>query len=116
MQGDLTCVEQILLNLRSNADKCSPALEPIEVSLAVHEHRTKISVRDHGPGVGPGELEEMFERFCRSRRTSGDVEGKGLGLTVCKRLVEAMGGTIEASLPGNGGLEVAFTMRLAPPG
>ena len=114
--GDQTCFEQIFFNLLSNADKYSPELEPIEISLTMDEHQARISVRDHGPGVVRDELERMFESFYRSRRTSADVEGKGLGLTVCKRLVEAMGGTIAASLPEDGGLEVSFTMHLAPLG
>ena len=104
-------LEQILRNLLSNADKYSPPDEPIELTACQDgSGDIIISVRDHGPGIGAQELELIFERFYRSDRTAKQAGGAGIGLTVCKRLIEAQGGRIWAGTPEGGGLEVSFSL------
>jgi signal transduction histidine kinase len=66
-------------------------------------------VLDTGPGVEPSELELIFDSFYRSERTA-HLPGKGLGLSICKRLTEAQGGQIWARLRPTGGLEVGFSI------
>ncbi len=68
---------------------------------------------DRGPGVKPGELEMIFESFYRSKTTSKQAGGKGLGLTVCKRLIEAMNGTIWVRNRRGGCLEACFSLPAA---
>jgi two-component system sensor histidine kinase KdpD len=56
-----------------------------------------LTVTDEGPGIKPGELERIFEKFYRGGRADGRKAGTGLGLSISRRLVEAMGGTIVAT-------------------
>jgi len=107
--GETTYLEQILYNLLSNADKYSPNAEPIDIKISGNGQAT-ISVLDRGSGIEPEEAELIFERFYRSERTSGKTKGMGIGLTVCKRLIEAQAGRIWAQPRVGGGLEICFTL------
>jgi signal transduction histidine kinase len=111
--ADPTYIAQIVGNLLSNANKYTPDGLPIDVEASHDGQHAAISVSDHGPGVPEDEMEQIFERFFRSAQASSSVSGKGLGLTVCKRLVEAMQGQIEAQNRPQGGLRVTFTLELA---
>jgi K+-sensing histidine kinase KdpD len=77
----------------SNADKYSPAHLPIEVRLSCDRDRCIVDVLDSGAGIPPEEQAFIFDPFWRSQ-TAGQVAGVGIGLAVCKRLVEAQGGEI----------------------
>ena len=104
-------IDQVVRNLVSNADKYSPPTAPIVVrTFAPDERNVAIQVLDEGPGLGDTEPERLFERFYRSRETQNVASGLGLGLTVCKRLVEAMGGTITAHKRPERGLEFTVTL------
>jgi GAF domain-containing protein len=106
-------LEQVLSNLLSNAGKYSPHDQPIDVSVVRGEDAAIISVCDRGPGLAEDELDRIFERFYRGAATATQASGAGIGLTVCKRLVEAHGGVISAQLREGGGLEVSFTVPYA---
>lgn len=110
--ADQGFVEQLLRNLLSNADKYSPEQEPIEVRVLAHDGQVAVAVADRGPGVAEGEGERIFERFFRGASTQNIASGAGMGLAVCKRLVEAMSGTIRAENREGGGLTVSFTVPL----
>jgi signal transduction histidine kinase len=107
--GEPTFVGQVLRNLVDNADKYSPRHLPIEVTISRQDDRTVVSVADHGPGVHDDELQQIFERFYQAAESRGQ-SGLGLGLTVCRRLVEAQGGRIWAESRLEGGLVVSFTL------
>jgi signal transduction histidine kinase len=107
--GSLESVRQVLENLIGNADKYSPENEPIAVRARHTEGEVEISVRDHGPGMAPGEYERVFEAYFRSLGARR-IRGLGLGLTVCRRLVEAHGGRIWAEPAAGGGSVFAFSM------
>jgi two-component system sensor histidine kinase KdpD len=110
-----TYVEQILRNLMSNAEKYSPPESPVELRVAHTGHgELVISVLDRGPGIPEEEAEAVFERFYRSRQTPRRARGMGMGLTVCKRLVEAQRGRIWLAPRDGGGLEVSFTLPVEP--
>ena len=110
-----TYVEQILRNLMSNAEKYSPPDSQVELRVAHKGHaEVVISVLDRGPGIPEEEAEAVFERFYRSREAPRRVRGMGMGLTVCKRLVEAQRGRIWLTPRAGGGLEVSFTLPLEP--
>lgn len=109
-----TYFEQVLQNLISNADKYSPAGQPIHVIASRDDGELKVVVTDHGPGVDPSEIDMIFEGFYRSERTAAQATGHGLGLTVCKRLVEAQGGRVWARNLEQGGLEVGFSFPAVP--
>jgi len=106
-------LEQIVRNLLSNADKYSPPGSLVEIAAARNDARSvAIRVLDRGIGLEPGEICLIFDRFYRSERASALAGGSGLGLALCKRLVEAMSGQIWARLREGGGLEVGFTLPL----
>jgi signal transduction histidine kinase len=107
-------LQQVVTNLLDNAIKSSPPLTPIEVSVVVLEHDVEIVVRDHGPGLSDAELTRVFDKFVRGRTST--PTGTGLGLYICRQLVEAQGGSIRAERAGDGGARfvVALPRAAAP--
>ncbi|OAB60644.1 hypothetical protein AY599_09330 [Leptolyngbya valderiana BDU 20041] len=106
-------VEQIALNLISNALKYSPRDAEVNVSLSAVDEGLALTVSDTGPGIHPSEQEAIFERFHRAQdaRASGQ-DGAGIGLALVRETVEALGGSIELdSEPGQGS-----TFRVILPG
>jgi K+-sensing histidine kinase KdpD len=108
--GDPGYIEHVLRNLVQNAAKYSPPATPIEVVVAAEPTGGRVTVLDRGPGVPAEDLDRIFERFYRSPQTARLAPGAGLGLAVCRRLIEAMGGTIWAELRQEGGLAVTFRL------
>jgi len=106
-------LEQVIRNLLSNADKYSPVGAPIELRVVrIGEGIGELRVFDRGVGINPEEANLIFERFYRSERTSRLAGGSGVGLALCKRLIEAMSGQIWARPRDGGGLEVGFSLPL----
>jgi PAS domain S-box-containing protein len=103
-------LEQILRNLVNNADKYSPSEEAIELRAHLEGDEVFVSVLDRGPGIPADELELIFERFYRSSGTAKQAGGAGIGLTVCKRLLEAQSGRIWAEARDGGGLVISFSL------
>ena len=96
-------VEHIIYNLVENAAKYSPGGSRITVRLEANQHGVQTSVADQGIGIARESLGELFEPFKRLVSQSESTRGLGLGLVVCKRLVEAHGGKIWVeSQPGKG--------------
>ena len=114
-RAEPTYVEQILRNLMSNAEKYCPPESPIELRATRNGGgEVVISVLDRGPGIPEDEREAVFERFYRSSQTPKRVRGMGMGLTVCKRLVEAQRGRIWLAPRDGGGLVVSFALPAEP--
>jgi two-component system, OmpR family, sensor histidine kinase KdpD len=110
-----TYLQQVVLNLLSNAVKYSPAGSPIWVTAAIDdEGNAQISVLDRGPGIPADDLQQVFGPFFRSPATAQFARGVGLGLAVCKRMVEAQGGLISLANRPDGGLEASFTLQIIP--
>jgi two-component system sensor histidine kinase KdpD len=105
---DPVLFEQVFVNLLDNAIKYTPAASPVAVSARVFDGELEIEVTDHGPGVAPGEEERIFEKFHRGAHTGGG--GVGLGLPICRGIVQAHGGTIVAQNRKGGG--AMFRIRL----
>lgn len=110
--ADPTYVEQTVRNLLSNAAKYGGAGSVVEVVLETSEDEVAVRVLDDGPGIDAGEAERVFDLFYRSPRTSVATAGAGIGLFVCARLVQAMGGRIWARPRPAGGAEVGFALRI----
>jgi PAS domain S-box-containing protein len=108
--------DQVISNLLTNAEKYSPAASPVEVAIDAPDRELRVRVLDQGAGIAPDEIEQVFRPFYRSRSTAGRAEGFGIGLTVCRRLVEAQGGTIWARPRAGGGTEFGFTLPVAGDG
>jgi len=107
---DDVLVEQVLVNLLDNAAKYSPADRPIEVSARVEGNAILVEVADSGPGLDPGDLERIFEKFYRGRQPRG--RGVGLGLAICRGFIEALGGRIWAENRPAGGAAFRFTLPI----
>jgi two-component system sensor histidine kinase KdpD len=106
-------VEQIVGNLVSNAVKYSPAGGPIEIRARQDGDYILVVVEDRGAGITGEEAGQVFMPFFRSRRTAGQAGGIGLGLAVCKRLVEVQGGRVWAAPREGGGTTIGFTLPIA---
>jgi signal transduction histidine kinase len=113
VQASPIYVEQVLRNLLSNAEKYSPPGTPIEVEVRRSGGAARIVVRDKGGGFAEGEAEKLFTPFYRSPATADQTSGVGIGLAVCRRLVEAQGGEMWARPRAGGGAEFEFTLPLA---
>ena len=99
VRGDAMLFEHVVFNLIDNAIKFSGAALPVIVSIAIESEGVALTVTDQGRGIPAGQLQRVFEKFYRVRDGDRDVQGTGLGLTICKRVVEGMGGTIHAESP-----------------
>ena len=110
--GDAAYVEQVLRNLLSNAAKYGADSGPIEVAAEATPTAIQVTVRDHGPGIGADDLPYVFDLFYRATSAVRSASGAGIGLFVCRQLVEAMGGQIWARRPDDGGTEFGFTLPL----
>lgn|GEM_PF-752238 len=94
-------IEQVVSNLLSNAIKYGDPGSPVEVGLKRRNGELLVSVSNYGPGIQPEHMPHLFERFYRAARTGPRAAGVGLGLYICKGIVEAHDGRIWAeSVPG----------------
>ena len=108
---DYLQIDQVLTNLLENAVHYTPPESPIEISAHVEGEEMVISVADRGPGVPAVDLERIFDKFYRVLGTQRTT-GSGLGLAVCKGLVEAHGGRIWAENRDGGGAVFRFTLPI----
>jgi len=104
VKADRTRVKQILINLLSNAIKYNKSGGTVNVDyLPGAEGRVRIGIEDTGEGLTPDRLAQLFQPFNRLGKESGPEEGTGIGLVVCKRLIDAMAGVMGVeSTPGQG--------------
>jgi PAS domain S-box-containing protein len=104
---------EVLANLLDNADKYSPPGEEVEVDIDADQENVLVSVRDHGSGISSENLPRLFEKFYRTDGSDSQTAyGYGLGLYVCRLLVEALDGHIWATNHPQGGAVFAFTLPL----
>jgi two-component system sensor histidine kinase KdpD len=107
----------VIENLLDNAAKYSGAGDPLKVTACVHGGCCTLRVVDRGAGIAPDERERVFERFYRARDSAGHASGTGLGLTICRGLVEALDGSIAITAGADGiGTCVEIVLPLAAVG
>lgn len=109
--ADPLLLEQLVLNLVENAIKYTPASGPIEIAAMVRDGWLELSVADRGPGLPRGEESRVFEKFFRGRHPPG-VPGVGLGLSICRGIAEAHGGTLRAEAREGGGARFRLELPL----
>ena len=110
--ADRSRLGQVFDNLLSNAVKFTPAGKRIHVAARVEGNVAKVTVQDEGAGMRPGDVKRLFQPFTQVHDTMQSTRGgTGLGLFVCRGIMEAMGGTVEAASEGLG-LGSTFTVRI----
>lgn len=109
---DHTLLEQAILNVLENAVAYGPDGSRIEVAAYEDAGRVVIAIEDEGPGIAPEALKVVFDRFRRLERASDRGEGLGLGLSIARGFVEAMGGRIAATSPVADGRGTRFLISL----
>lgn len=111
VEVDVRSMERVLVNLLHNAHKYSPQDAPIHISGNVHDRMLELHVDDDGPGIPVNERKQIFQPFYRTTSAAGSsVPGKGLGLAICRSIVTAQRGDIQAEdLPSGG---ARFTVAL----
>jgi K+-sensing histidine kinase KdpD len=110
-RGEETYTEQVLRNLLSNAAKYSPVGSEINVIVDETAEGVRVRVLDRGVGIDPAEASKLFELYYRSPESATSVSGAGIGLFVCRVLVESMGGRIWALPRPDGGSEFGFILE-----
>jgi len=108
---DGVLIEQVFLNLLDNAAKYTPPGTPVDIFAFIEEGRAVIEVADRGPGLAPGEEKHIFDKFVRGAAgATGGRRGAGLGLAICRAIVEIHGGRIWAENRPDGGARFMFTI------
>jgi two-component system sensor histidine kinase KdpD len=108
---DFPLVLRVLTNLIDNAVKYSTKVKQVEIAARTEGRFVGIDVADRGVGIPPSDLKHVFEKFYSLRRPLGR-EGTGLGLSVCKGIVEAHGGTIRAENRSGGGTVIKLMLPI----
>ena len=108
---DAVLIERVVVNLLENAAKYTPADACVRVAARVGATELSVSVADNGPGIPAGREKSIFTKFTRGVRESS-TSGVGLGLAICKAIVEAHGGRIGAANHAGGGAVVTFSLPL----
>ncbi|HET6446558.1 MAG TPA: ATP-binding protein [candidate division Zixibacteria bacterium] len=109
--ADRDRVSEVLTNLLDNANKYSPSDSKIEIDVSADQLEVRVSIRDSGPGFPPEDMDRLFDKFYRTDGSDAQLAyGYGLGLFVCRRLIEAQGGRIWAENHPDEGAVFTFTL------
>ncbi len=109
VECDGALIGRVLFNLIENATKYTAPRTPIRIVARRVDGIVEIAIEDRGPGLPPGRESTIFDKFTRGERESV-VPGVGLGLAICRAIVEAHGGTIRAENRNGGGARFLFTL------
>ncbi len=112
VMADPLLLEQALSNLVENAIRFSPKANSVALTAARQGELVSIEVEDHGPGVSESERERIFEKFYRVGSGPARRQGAGLGLSITKGLIEAMGGTVAAQGRHDGASGLRIVIQL----
>jgi two-component system sensor histidine kinase KdpD len=107
---DPLLIEQVLMNLLENAVRYTPTGTGIELSASVKDEELLVELADYGPGIAPGDEERVFDKFVRGPAVAGGI---GLGLTICRAIINAHGGRIWAENRKGGGVFFRFTLPIS---
>lgn len=112
---DSVLIERVLVNLLENAGKYTPAHTPIEIRAKAETDVVVVTVNDRGPGLPSGREAAIFEKFERGKKESS-TPGVGLGLAICRAIMQAHGGSIHGETREGGGARFVLTLpRGVPP-
>jgi two-component system sensor histidine kinase KdpD len=111
---DAVSIERVLVNLLENVSKYTPSGSTVTLSAQVIGDQLSVSVADNGPGLPVGREEAVFQKFTRGERESA-TPGVGLGLAICRAIIESHHGKISAAQRPGGGAVFTFTLPLGQP-
>lgn len=114
IEVDDVLLEQVLVNVLSNAIKYSPDESEIVLSARENKNMIEIIIADKGVGIPPHELERVFSKFYRGE-SAKNIPGTGLGLAICKEIIEAHGGMIQATENSPNGTIITVSIPLIDP-
>jgi len=114
VMGEDTVTRMVLGNFLSNADKYSPTHQPIEIRIARVGSMVEVQVMDRGMGLTELDVKYVFDPFYRSAAAKAHAGGMGLGLAVCRKVIEVQGGTISGRPRAGGGAVFSFALPVAP--
>jgi two-component system, OmpR family, sensor histidine kinase KdpD len=114
LEFDAVLMERVLFNILENARKYTPPGSDIRLSAAVRDDAVEIAVDDNGPGLPAGMEEKVFQKFTRGEKESA-TPGVGLGLAICRAIVEAHRGRIRAEKSPLGGARFVISLPLGTP-
>ena len=114
VECDAVLIERVLCNLLENAGKYTPPHTEVAIRVRPLGDDLHVSVSDHGPGVAKGQEEAIFEKFTRGNVESA-TPGMGLGLAICRAIVEAHRGRIWVEPASPAGATFTFTLPLGTP-
>jgi two-component system OmpR family sensor kinase len=115
VQGNRDHLRRVMINLLDNALKFTPEEGRIGIALESHNGSVELRIADSGPGIDKDDLPFIFERFFRGR-SGRNESGKGLGLSLCREIVELHGGAIRATNQPGGGTEFVVMLPASPVG
>jgi PAS domain S-box-containing protein len=113
VEADRGHLEMLLDNLLTNATKYSPSSTEIEVLVTSDDREASVTVRDRGIGIADADASQLFTAFYRTEAAKMRTNGLGIGLAVCQRIVDSLGGRIWAHPREGGGTEAGFALPLA---
>jgi two-component system sensor histidine kinase/response regulator len=114
LDADVHRIEQVVTNLLTNAVKYSPGADRVTLQVSRQDARARVEVRDYGIGIAKDDVPRLFDRYFRTDKGKDRADGLGLGLYICRALIEAHGGAIGVeSRPGQGST-FWFTLPRAP--
>jgi len=111
LQADPTRIAQVMDNLLSNANKYAPGSQ-IAVASDSRDNVVEIGIQDDGPGIPPEHVPHLFERFYRVPEQTANVRGTGLGLYICRKIIEAHSGEIGVESQEGSGTRIFFTLPI----
>ena len=111
---DAVLIERVLVNLLENAGKYTPPGTPIEIAAHCQDANVELTIDDHGPGLPRGREEAIFEKFERGRKESA-TPGVGLGLAICRAIMQAHEGSIQGETRPTGGARFTLTLPRGEP-
>jgi two-component system sensor histidine kinase KdpD len=113
--ADVTLLRQAVENILNNTAKYAPEGSLISIIAELSGEFVSLTIQDEGPGLPEAELDRIFDKFFRSPVTRAQQPGTGLGLTICRGVINAMHGTISAhNRSDRSGLRITISLPVAP--
>ena len=113
IQGDERRLKQVVLNILSNAAKFSPKGERVEIYISQKDQAVRVAFADHGPGIRETDHQKIFDRFTQADSTDvRNVGGVGLGLSICKSIIDKHNGKIDFEPTKGGGATFYFDVPI----